>query len=107
MIGLNANLARKAWGTSAPSTVALSFSGPPADYRLMAHVAGDPDTTVYCVDHYQSGQGAPAQILKSKCWSDSGEALASYGAVDKIGLQIMSAESSVPIDVCISDIVLR
>jgi hypothetical protein len=107
MIGLNANLSRTAWGASAPSTVELSFTGPPADYRLMAHVAGDPDTTVYCVDHYQSGQTATAQRLKSKCWSDSGEELASYKAVDKIGLQIMSAQASVPIDLCISDIALR
>ena len=106
MIGLNANLATKAWGPSAPSSVALRFSGPPADYRLMAHVAGDPDTTVYCIDHYQSGQAATAQMLKSRCWADSGEALASYGAVDKIGLQVMSAEAAVPIDVCISDVAL-
>ena len=43
MIGMNANLARGPWGAAAPSAVAVTFAGPPAGYRLMAHVAGDPE----------------------------------------------------------------
>jgi FecR protein len=107
MIGLNANLAVAAWGTNAPSTVALTFSGPSADYRLMAHVAGAPDAESYCIDGYESGQVVEPRMLKTKCWSDGGTPLTTFQTVDKIGLQIMAAETSVPIDVCISDIVVR
>jgi hypothetical protein len=105
MIGLNANVGVTAWGASAPSTVAVTFSGPSADYRLMAHVAGDPDAESYCIDGYQSGQVIEPRMLKAKCWSDGGVPLTTFRTVDKIGLQIMAAETSVPIDVCISDIV--
>jgi hypothetical protein len=107
MIGMNANLAVAAWGAAAPSTVAVSFSGPAAIYRLMAHVAGDPDSQSYCIDGYQSGQAVDARMLKSKCWSDSGDTLPSYQKVDKIGLQVMSAEGQIPFDVCVSDIQVR
>lgn len=48
-----------------------------------------------------------ADVLKSKCWSNSGDLLPSYQVVDRIGLQIMSGQAAVPIDVCISDIALR
>jgi ferric-dicitrate binding protein FerR (iron transport regulator) len=105
MIGLNANVAVAAWGANAPSTVAVTFSGPAADYRLMAHVAGAPDAESYCIDGYESGQVVEPRMLKTKCWSDGGAPLTSFQTVDKIGLQIMAAETSVPIDVCISDIV--
>jgi hypothetical protein len=107
MIGLNANVAVAAWGAAAPSTVAVTFSGPSADYRLMAHVAGDPDAESYCIDGYQSGQVVEPRMLKTKCWSEGGAPLATFQTVDKIGLQVMAAETSVPIDVCISDIVAR
>jgi hypothetical protein len=107
MIGLNANLAVAAWGADAPSTVAVTFSGPSADYRLMAHVSGDPDAESYCIDGYQSGQVVEPRMLKKKCWSDSGVPLTTFQTIDKIGLQIMAAETAVPIDVCISDIAVR
>jgi hypothetical protein len=107
MIGLNPNLARAAWGAAAPSTLALMFSGLPADYRLMAHVAGDPDGQSYCIDGYQSGQIVEPHQLKTSCWSDGGTPLPSFQTVDRIGLQIMAAERAVPIDVCLSDIATR
>ena len=107
MIGLNANVAVTAWGTTAPSTVAVTFTGLAADYRLMAHVAGNPDSESYCFDGYQSGQVVEPSMLKTKCWSDSGSPLATFRTVDKLGLQIMAAETAVPIDVCVSDIVAR
>jgi FecR protein len=107
MIGLNANVAVTAWGANAPSAVAVTFSGPSADYRLMAHVAGDPDAESYCIDGYQSGQVVEPRMLKTKCWSEGGAPLANFQTVDKIGLQIMAAATAVPIDVCISDVVAR
>lgn len=107
MIGMSANLAGGPWGASAPSTVVVSFAGPPADYRLMAHVAGAPDGEAYCIDGYRSGQAVDARMLKSKCWAGGGDTLSSYQVVDKIGLQVISAEKEVPVDVCLSDIVVR
>lgn len=107
MIGLSVNLTGRPWGTSAPEALALTFSGPPADYRLMAHLAGTPDSDSYCIEGYQSGEVIDAHMLKSKCWSSSGNALPSYQNVDKLGLQVISAEKEVPVDVCISDIWVR
>ena len=108
MIGLNPSAAGAAWGSAAPSAVAVTFSGPPAEYRLMAHVAGTPDTEVYCVERYQSGAFAQARDLTTACWSDGGTPLSSFQDVDKIGLQVMSAQGrAVPIDVCIDDIATR
>jgi hypothetical protein len=107
MLGLNANLAREAWGAMAPASLAVTFSGSPAVYRLMAHVAGAPDNQSFCVEDYHSGQAVDAPAFKSRCWSDSGESLTSYQGVDKIALQIMSADDPVPFDICISDIVVR
>jgi ferric-dicitrate binding protein FerR (iron transport regulator) len=105
MIGLNPGSSGVPWGNTAPAAVAISFSGPPAEYRLMAHVAGTPEKDVYCVPHYPSGQFVQAQDLTRACWSEGGAPLATFQSVDKIGLQVMSAEGiAVPIDVCIDDI---
>jgi ferric-dicitrate binding protein FerR (iron transport regulator) len=107
MIGLNPSAAGDAWGPAAPSTLALTFAGLPAVYRLMVHVAGEPEADSYCLDGYQSGQPVDARTLRSRCWSPGGEPLASFQKVDRIGLQILAAETPVPFDLCISDIVAR
>lgn len=108
MIGLNPNAAGAPWGNAAPSAVAITFAGPPAEYRLMAHVAGTPETEVYCVERYPSGQFAQARDLTTACWSGGGTPLSSFHNVDKIGLQVMAAPGgAVPIDVCIDDIATR
>lgn len=108
MIGLNPKAANRPWGSTAPSALAISFTGPPAEYRLMAHVAGTPETDVYCVERYESGQLTQAADLRTACWSDGGARLTSFQNVDKIGLQVMSAQgATVPIDLCIDDIATR
>jgi hypothetical protein len=107
MIGMNANLARGPWGAAAPAAVAVTFAGPPANYQLMAHVAGDPDNDIYCVAGYQSGQLIDAGHLRRKCWTGTGAPLAGFQNVDKIGLQVLSARGPISFDVCISDILVR
>jgi ferric-dicitrate binding protein FerR (iron transport regulator) len=107
MIGLNANLVHGAWGATAPSTVALTFSGPRASYRLVAHVAGAPDSELFCLEGYSSGQPVAAGMLRSRCWSSSGEALSSFEQVDQLGLLLASATDAVSFDLCISDVVVR
>jgi hypothetical protein len=107
MIGMNANLARGAWGAGAPAAVAVTFAGQPARYRLMAHVAGDPDSENYCLDGYQSGQVVDAAQLRTKCWTASGAPLRGFQNVDKIGLHVLAAHAPVAFDVCISDIMVR
>jgi ferric-dicitrate binding protein FerR (iron transport regulator) len=107
MIGLNPNAANVPWGDRAPSAVAVTFTGPPAEYRLMAHVAGTPEKDVYCVERYPSGRFAQAQDLRTACWSDGGVPLTTFQNVDKIGLQVMSDGVAVPIDLCIDDIATR
>jgi hypothetical protein len=107
MIGMNANLTRGAWGTGAPTAVALTFAGQPARYRLMAHVAGDPDEKNYCMDGYQSGQIVDAGQLRTSCWTASGTPLRGFHDVDKIGLHVLATHAPVAFDVCISDILVR
>jgi hypothetical protein len=107
MVGMNANVARGAWGPAAPSAVAVTFAGQPAAYRLMAHVAGDPDSENYCLEGYRSGQVVGPGQLKTKCWTDSGAPLRGFENVDKLGLQILAAQAPVAFEVCISDIVVR
>ena len=108
MIGLSVNAANTAWGSEAPSTVAISFTGPPADYLLTAHVAGTPESDIYCVDKYQPGQLVRAADMRTNCWSSSGAPLPGFQNVDKIGLLIMSSKDGpVPIDVCIDDVATR
>ena len=107
MIGMNPNLARGPWGAAAPAAVAVTFAGPPAQYHLLAHVAGDPDTENYCLDGYQSGQVVEAGQLKTKCWTGGGAPLRGFQNVDKIGLHILAAQAPVAFDVCVSDILVR
>jgi ferric-dicitrate binding protein FerR (iron transport regulator) len=107
VIGMNPNLTGDAWGPAAPSTLALTFAGLPAVYRLMVHLAGEPEADSYCLDGYQSGQTVDARTLRSRCWSAGGEELTGFERVDRIGLQILSAEAPLPFDVCITDIVAR
>jgi hypothetical protein len=107
VIGMNANLARGAWGAAAPSAVAVTYAGPPARYQLMAHVAGDPDNEIYCLAGYQSGQMVDAAQLQKRCWTGAGAPLRGFQNVDKIGLQVLSARDPVSFDVCVSDIVVR
>ena len=107
MIGMNANVARGAWGAAAPASVAVTFAGPPAPYQLMAHVAGDPENEIYCLAGYQSGQVVDAAQLEKKCWLGAGAPLRGFQQVDKIGLQVLSARAPTSFDVCVSDILVR
>ena len=108
LIGLSVNAANTAWGSGAPSAVALSFTGPPADYLLTAHVTGTPEADIYCVDKYQPGQFVRAADMRKNCWSSSDASLPSFHNVDKIGLLIMSSkDAAVPIDVCVDDVATR
>jgi hypothetical protein len=107
VIGMDANLARGPWGPDAPSAVGIAFTGPPGNYRMIAHVAGDPDDRSYCVDRYRPGIAVDAPAFKTRCGRDGGEALTSFQQVDRIGLQIVAAERPTPIDVCVTDLLVR
>lgn len=106
VVGLSATAQGGAWGPTAPDTVAVSYAGGPGNYRLTAHVAGDPPEKVYCVDGYPSGLAVSAGRLRSECWGDGGAPLPSFARVDTIGLLLSSAKAPVPFDFCVSTIAL-
>jgi hypothetical protein len=72
----------------------------------MAHVAGDPDSKVYCVERYVSGSVAQPSAFLSQCWSNSGDVLPDFAIVDVLGLQLISANAPIDFDICISAITL-
>ena len=107
MIGWNPTpVQHEAWGAAAMAGIAVTYTGGAGEYRLMTHVAGDPDSKVYCVERYVSGSLAvPSQFL-SQCWNNSGDVLPSFAVVDTLGLQLISAKAPIDFDICISAITL-
>jgi hypothetical protein len=103
MIGLNLSpLPRQPWGSSAAAGIAVTFAGGPGEYRLTAHVAGDPDGRVYCVDNCPSGQLVEPNAFLTECWDNAGDVLSSFTVIDQLGLQIISAQEPIDFDFCIS-----
>jgi hypothetical protein len=107
LIGLNPKAPREAWGPGAPSTISIAYAGGGGNYRLVAHVAGDPDEKDYCLEGYASGLAVQPRRLRSACWSDSGQPLPSFSVIDRLGLMLTSAQSPVSFDYCISGITLN
>jgi hypothetical protein len=107
MIGWNTTPgANQSWGASAAAAIAVTYAGGAGEYRLMVHVAGDPDSKNYCIERYVSGATTAPSDFLSQCWSQSGDVLPDFGVVDKMGLQLISAQHSIDFDICISAITL-
>jgi hypothetical protein len=107
MIGWNPTATQhQAWGGAAASAMAVTFTGVPGEYRLMAHVAGDPDSKVYCVEDYPSGRAVVPSDFLSECWSNAGDALPDFGAADVFGLQLIAAPDPIDFEFCVSAITL-
>jgi len=106
MVGLTPAGEGGAWGSAAPETVALRFGGGLGNYRLTAHVAGDPLEKAYCLEGYVSGLPVEASRLRSECWSGAGEPLPSFAVIDSLGLLLTSAKAPVPFDFCVTDVTL-
>ena len=103
MIGVNLSpFSGQPWGSSAAKGIAVLFAGGPGEYRLTAHVAGDPAARVYCIDNYPSEQFAEPPAFLTECWNNAGDALQSYTLIDQLGLQIISAQEPIDFDFCIS-----
>ncbi|MBN2194803.1 MAG: hypothetical protein JW751_18450 [Polyangiaceae bacterium] len=106
MVGLNPQANGGAWGPAAPQTVAVAYSGGPGNYRLTAHVAGDPPGRAYCLEGYASGMPVEAGQLKTECWSSDGQPLASFAVIDNLGLLLTSTKSPTSFDYCVSGVAL-
>jgi hypothetical protein len=107
MIGWNPTpVQHEAWGAAAAAGIAVTYAGGPGEYRLMAHVVGDPDSTTYCVERYVSGQVATPSSFLSQCWANTGDGLPSFAVVDVLGLQLIAAQAPIDFNVCISAIAL-
>ncbi len=107
MIGLNPTATRDPWGSDAPKTISIAYAGEAGNYRLSAHVAGDPDEKDYCLEGYPSGMSVEPSRLRSPCWADSSQPLPSFAVVDRLALLLTSTESPVSFDYCISAITLN
>lgn len=103
-IGLDVGRPGEPWGPVAPTAISLEYTGVPVTMRLTAHRAGDPQGKDYCVDRYASGATVTAARFTTHCWTRSGDALADFVSVDKVGLQIPSAGDAIAFDYCISAI---
>ena len=107
MIGWNSTpVSHEAWGAAAPAGMAVTYAGGPGEYRLTAHMAGDPDSKVYCVERYVSGTVAAPSAFLSQCWANAGDVLPDFAGVDVLGLQIISAQAPIDFNICISTIAL-
>ena len=107
MIGWNPTpVPHQAWGVAALVGIAVTYAGGPGEYRLMAHVAGDPDSKVYCVERYVSETVAPPSAFLSQCWANAGDVLPDFAGVDVLGLQLISAPAPIDFNICISAIAL-
>jgi hypothetical protein len=103
MIGINLSpFPGQPWGSSAAKGIGVIFAGGPGEYRLTAHLAGDPAARVYCIDNYPSERFAEPPAFLTECWNNAGDALPSYALVDQLGLQIISAREPIDFDFCIS-----
>ena len=105
MIGMNAASPGVAWGASAPAHLAVDYQAAAGTYRLTAHVAGDPDSQIYCIENYPSGAMIEATDLKKSCWQKGGAPLSGFASVDKLTLMMLPTQSELPFDYCVSDIV--
>ena len=105
-IGWNTRADGKAWGDEAMGAIAVEFRGRSASYRLSAHLKGDPNERLYCVENYKSGQVVRPSMFKSECWSDKGDTLADFTQVDLFNLQFASGMSYVAFRYCLSGITL-
>jgi len=105
-IGWNTRADGKAWGDEAMGAIAVEFRGRSASYRLSAHLKGDPNERLYCVENYKSGQVVRPSMFKSECWSDKGDTLADFTRVELFNLQFVSGMSYVAFRYCISGITL-
>ena len=105
MIGMNPAGVGVTFGASAPAHLAVDYQASAGTYRLTAHVAGDPDNQIYCIDNYQSGAMIQASDLKKSCWQKGGAPLASFANVDRLTLMMLPTQTELAFDYCVTDVV--
>ncbi|HEX7599680.1 MAG TPA: hypothetical protein VF518_15795 [Polyangia bacterium] len=107
MIGWNPTpVEHQAWGATTTSAIVVNYTGGAGEDRLMAHLAGDPDSKTYCIENYVAGQVAAPANFVSECWTNTGTPLTNFSGVDTFGLQIISAQTPVDFNICVSSITL-
>jgi hypothetical protein len=107
MIGWNPTpIEHQPWDATTTSAMVVNYTGGAGEYRLMAHLAGDLDSKTYCIENYAAGQVAAPANFVSECWTNTGTPLTDFSGVDTFGLQIISAQTPVDFDICISSITL-
>jgi len=96
------------WGSAAPSTLAVEYSGTPGAYDLFAHVAGDPETQWYGLATYASGQFVSPGSLTLQYWTvPPSTALASFQSVDQLALHLAAEPASVTYNFCVTGILVK
>jgi hypothetical protein len=105
-VGWHARADQKAWSDEAQRGLAVEFRGRSGDYRLDAHLKGDPSERIYCVENYKSGQVVRPSMFKSECWFGRGDILKDFTSVDSFSLQFSSGMSYVAFHYCVSGITI-
>jgi hypothetical protein len=97
---------QRAWGDATAGRISFEYQGAPGPYRLVAHREGDPDTRLYCVDAYASGQVVSPSDFRLDCWTKGGPVLPDFSSVDTFALHRPSTNSRQTLKLCISSVSL-
>jgi hypothetical protein len=97
---------QRAWGDATAGRISFEYQGAAGLYRLVAHREGDPDTRLYCVDAYASGQVVSPSDFRMDCWTKGGAVLPDFSSVDTFALHRPSTNSRQTLKLCISSVSL-
>jgi hypothetical protein len=120
-IGVNANETEGGTIAKSYSTIALSFAGTPSmGLRAEIHIKGQDPGTTYCADAIVSGKDIKLSDFNTTCWGGTdcklipteptckqllASDLASPLGIDKVGIQVSSTGSDIPVkDLCLTGI---
>jgi len=106
VLAWNPRANQRAWGDSTTGRISFEYQGAAGLYRLVAHREGDPDTRLYCVNAYASGQVVSPSDFRIECWTEGGALLPDFSSVDTFALHRPSTSNRQTLKLCISSVSL-
>ena len=106
VLAWNPRANQRAWGAATAGRISFEYQGATGLYRLVAHREGDPDTRLYCVNAYASGQVVSPSDFRIECWTQGGAVLPDFSSVDTFALHRPSTNNRQTLRLCISSVSL-
>ena len=106
VLAWNPRANQSAWGDATAERISFEYRGASGLYRLVAHREGDPDTRLYCVDAYASGQVVSPSNFRTECWTKGGAVLPDFSSVDTFALHRPATNNRQTLKLCISSVSL-